>query len=196
MDHDRRLWCCTPPIRHRPTLQARIKFYCSRRSPFHNWADIFSHYHLLPDLKLRKLVDGNQLTRAPAFLNKPFQISFLAPNHKFAHIINKFPSVFGSSQLTTGPPVSQSARRLSPAKVKAAKVEFRKWCEVGICRPSNSPWASPLHMESKKNGKWRPCGDYRKLNLGTVPDRYPIPHMHDMAKTYFQPSTYARLTTK
>ncbi|CAH2091924.1 unnamed protein product [Euphydryas editha] len=49
----------------------------------------------------------------------------------------------------------------------------------GLCRPSKSPWASPLHVVPKKNGDIRVCGDYRRLNAITKADRYPVPRVKD-----------------
>ena len=45
---------------------------------------------------------------------------------------------------------------------------------------SCSPWASPIVMVRKPNGKWRMCIDYRKLNAVTVADVYPLPPIDQM----------------
>ena len=82
---------------------------------------------------------------------------------------------------TTGPPIKTSPRRLNPDKLATAKQYFDLMCAAGICRRSNSPWSSGLHMVPKKDGSLRPCGDYRRLNQRTSGDAYPIPHVQDFA---------------
>jgi hypothetical protein len=36
-------------------------------------------------------------------------------------------------------------------------------------------------MVPKKDESWRPCGDYRRLNLVTTPGKYPLPNMQDLS---------------
>jgi hypothetical protein len=36
-------------------------------------------------------------------------------------------------------------------------------------------------MLPKLGGSWRPCGDYRRLNNVTTPDKYPLPNMQDLS---------------
>ena len=51
--------------------------------------------------------------------------------------------------------------------------------DIGAIRCSNSPWASPVVLVSKKNGSLRFCIDLRKLNARTVKDAYSIPRIED-----------------
>ncbi len=82
---------------------------------------------------------------------------------------------------TSGPPIASRFQRLEGAKLEAARKEFEAMEREGVIERSTSSWASPLHIVPKKDGSWRPCGDFWRLNLITEPDVYPLPNMLDFS---------------
>ncbi|KMQ86705.1 gag pol polyprotein [Lasius niger] len=171
-------------------------------------ADLLACYGLLVDLKQQRLVDNNTKLYSRA-IRKPapiHSINAVDPCSKFFKILAEFPQITGALHLTppadrdvfhhiitTGPPVAERARRLAPDKLKAAKAEFRALVETGICHPSRSPWASPIHLVLKKDSTWRVCGDYRRLNAITIPDKYPTPHLHDCSVNLYGKTVFSSL---
>ena len=57
---------------------------------------------------------------------------------------------------------------------------FKENTEKGYIRPSQSPMASPFFFVDKKDGKLRPCQDYRYLNEHTVKNAYPLPRITEL----------------
>jgi transposase InsO family protein/dUTPase len=76
-------------------------------------------------------------------------------------------------------PLRENPRRESPERRLAIKEYIEKMEKEGLIKKSNSPWASPVLLVSKKDGSWRFCVDYRRLNNVTVKDTYPLPRIDD-----------------
>ena len=109
------------------------------------------------------------------------------------HLLNEFENVFSKHDndlgqtnllehvIDTGDaaPVKLPPRRVPLAFAGEDKAALEKLQEQGTIRPSCSPWAAPLVLVRKKCGSVRTCVDYRRLNLLTRKDAWPIPRIQD-----------------
>ena len=171
--------------------------------------DFLAHYGLLVDVRNKRLLDLESFASFPLRAGPRMPPIYMVGQSKFDDVLQEFPDVFQPVLKqnpnteakhgiyhhikTTGPPVYSKFRRLSPEKLRDAKQAFQEMVRMGVCRKASSPWASPLHMVRKPDGTWRPCGDYRRLNLITVPDHYPLPNMADLMSSLHGARVFSKL---
>jgi len=80
-------------------------------------------------------------------------------------------------------PIKQKPYRYDPEKRDFIQKETKKMIDAGIAKESSSAWTSPVVVVKKKNGNFRLCVDYRKLNQVTERDEYPLPLINDIFDT-------------
>ena len=77
-------------------------------------------------------------------------------------------------------PIKLKPYRLSKIQSDALKQELTKLLNNRLIVPSHSPWAFPVVLVKKKNGDYRMCVDYRRLNECTIKDSYALPLIDDI----------------
>ena len=109
-----------------------------------------------------------------------------AEKAQLAELITEFSDLFTSPLrctsvvqheiVTEGRPIRQPVRHV-PALQEVVETEVRNMLQLCVVRPSHSPWSSPIVMVRKKDGSWRFCVNFRKLNAVTHRDTYPLPRI-------------------
>ena len=113
---------------------------------------------------------------------------------EFEKLLNKYRNCMATSlsQLTTADlephsiititekPIKLKPYKLSKEQSDVLRNEIISLLEKGLIIPSHSPWSFPVLLVRKKNGKWRLCIDYRKLNDITIKDSYALPFIDEL----------------
>jgi hypothetical protein len=60
------------------------------------------------------------------------------------------------------------------------KIQFKDLLDKGYIRPSSTPWCCPALFVKKKDKALHLSVDYRSLNVMTIKNKYPLPHIDHM----------------
>ena len=120
------------------------------------------------------------------------KVNHLLPDQQkdLIHLIEQFPDLFRDVPLQThttthdvdvgdASPIKQHPYRLSPIKANIMKKEIQSMLDNNIIKTSMSDWSSPCLLVPKKDGSYRFCTDYRKVNQVSKSDSFPIPRISD-----------------
>ena len=152
-------------------------------------ADFLCHHNLLLDVANQKVYSNSSpgspaisLTSSPPPSSSSLRSSLLSTPKCVFDLILEFSDVLSTDSFTAslphhpirhhlltkpGPLVFAKSCHLNREKLATAKAEFSAMEKASIIDCSTSPSASPLHM-FKKDGCWRPCGNYWRLNTVTI----------------------------
>ena len=128
------------------------------------------------DEELRAKVDkGND------HLTKPQRTRLLALLRRFKFMFRKKPGRTDKVQhvIDTGDtrPIRGGRYRQSEKERATIREIVKDMQEMGVVRPSKSPWGASVVLVPKKDGTTRFCVDYRRLNEVTLKDVYPLPRI-------------------
>lgn len=95
----------------------------------------------------------------------------LPPHRSYDHAIPLYPDSI---------PINSRPYHYSPQRKTEIENQVKELLQAGLIAHSHSPFGSPVLLVKKKDGNWRFCVDYRKLNAMTVKNRFPMPIVEEI----------------
>ena len=152
-------------------------------------------------IKLRsgkpELISPEQDVKVPHYLDELYKCSSTGKSKvemkSISSMLRKFKNVFSQDDYDLGLtnltehvidtenalPIKQAPRRVPHALADEEKQAIIELQEKGVIEKSTSSWSALIVLVRKRNGKIRPCVDYRRLNEVTRKDAFPLPRTQD-----------------
>ena len=184
------------PKQHIETFKPRELTCRSCHREFSAKKELFDHLHYSGHYS--RINSSGSFERLPsAVLEKIKDLSghITNSNHRkqLETILIKYGEIFDTSTATTinttvkhtievrnSRPIVQRPYRKTAEQERIIEEMCEQFHHNNIIRPSQSPWASPIVLQRKKDNTWRFCIDYRKLNEVTEKDNYPLPRIQEI----------------
>jgi hypothetical protein len=138
------------------------------------WAFVLLDY--VPDHIAQTISDTSQQHTAIQNILSTYSDVFtdpktLPPQRTYDHTI---PLIPGSI------PINSKPYHYSPLHKTEIEKQVQKLLQASLIAHSHNPFASPVLLVKKKDGTWRFCVDYRKLNEMTIKNRFPMPIIEEI----------------
>ncbi|KAL6421457.1 hypothetical protein ACFW04_012928 [Cataglyphis niger] len=161
-----------PRIKYDPRPHTRIRI---GRTRFRTLIDTGAEISFVNEKTAQQLQRGlttrttNEKEKLQEFLRKEFGKfeGISGPTNKIQHRI----------RLKNDAPIKQRYRPRNPAMQAVIDQEVENMEAAGVIEPSTSAWSSPVVLVKKKDGKYRFCFDFRKVNDATEKNAYPLPQV-------------------
>ncbi|RWS18754.1 Retrovirus-related Pol polyprotein from transposon 17.6-like protein, partial [Leptotrombidium deliense] len=126
---------------------------------------------------------------------------------RLIHLLRKSSDIFSKSSFDLGKtnvlkhsidtgnnePIRQTPYRKSYKEREELRKEVDKLLQHNLIRESTSPWGAPVVLVRKRDGSWRFCVDWRKLNKATRKDVHPLPRIDDNLDRLADATTFSTI---
>jgi hypothetical protein len=142
------------------------------------------------NVRSQELEDYNQVVPddAEEEYEVPMELENIVSNFEHCFVENvglgRVRGAAHSIPLEGGAPIRSKPYRLTWEEEAHMREEIATMLELGLIRPSNGLWTSPVFFVKKRGGALRMVIDYRRLNDMTLKDAFPLPHIDDLLDSF------------